>query len=53
MTQLNPNGPWWIAGGGSIFESFTSRHQIRKPAGIYVTLDERSDISTMLLFASI
>lgn len=41
--RLNPNGPWWIAGGGSIYESFTSRHQIRTPAGIYVTLDERSD----------
>ena len=41
--RLNPDGPWWIAGGGSIYESFTSRQQIRKPAGIYVTLDERSD----------
>jgi len=42
-SRLNPDGPWWIAGGGSIYESFTSRQQIRKPAGIYVTLDERSD----------
>jgi prepilin-type N-terminal cleavage/methylation domain-containing protein len=41
--HLNPNGPWWIAGGGSIYESFTSRQQIRQPAGIFVILDERSD----------
>lgn len=41
--RLNPNCDLWIAGGGARFEVFTTSQQIRTPALIYVTLDERSD----------
>jgi len=41
--RLNPDAPYWIAGGGSRFEVFTTGGQIRTPAQIYVTLDESSD----------
>ena len=41
--RLNPDAPYWIAGGGTQFEVFTTSQQIRTPAQIYVTLDESSD----------
>jgi prepilin-type N-terminal cleavage/methylation domain-containing protein/prepilin-type processing-associated H-X9-DG protein len=41
--RLNPDAPYWIAGGGTRFEVFTTSQQIRTPAQIYVTLDENSD----------
>jgi prepilin-type N-terminal cleavage/methylation domain-containing protein len=41
--RFNPNAPYWIAGGGSLFEVFTTSQQIRTPAQIYVTLDESND----------
>jgi prepilin-type N-terminal cleavage/methylation domain-containing protein len=41
--RLNPNAPYWIAGGGTRFEVFTTSQQIRTPAQIYVTLDESGD----------
>jgi type II secretory pathway pseudopilin PulG len=41
--RLNPNAPYWTAGGGAQFEVFTTSQQIRSPAQIYVTLDESGD----------
>jgi prepilin-type N-terminal cleavage/methylation domain-containing protein/prepilin-type processing-associated H-X9-DG protein len=41
--RMNPDSALWIAGGGAIFEVFRTTQQIRSPAQIYVTLDERSD----------
>jgi prepilin-type N-terminal cleavage/methylation domain-containing protein/prepilin-type processing-associated H-X9-DG protein len=41
--RMNPDAPYWIAGGGTRFEVFTTSQQIRTPAQIYVTLDESSD----------
>ncbi|HWH67879.1 MAG TPA: prepilin-type N-terminal cleavage/methylation domain-containing protein [Candidatus Sulfotelmatobacter sp.] len=41
--RLNPNADLWLAGGGTRFEVFRTSQQIRNPAQIYVTLDERSD----------
>jgi prepilin-type processing-associated H-X9-DG protein len=41
--RLNPNADYWLTGGGARFEVFRTGDQIRRPAQIYVTLDERSD----------
>jgi prepilin-type N-terminal cleavage/methylation domain-containing protein/prepilin-type processing-associated H-X9-DG protein len=41
--RLNPNADFWLSGGGARYEVFTTSHQIRTPAQIYVTVDERSD----------
>jgi len=41
--RLNPNARYWIVGGGSRYEVFLSAQQIRVPAQIYVTTDERSE----------
>jgi prepilin-type processing-associated H-X9-DG protein len=41
--RLNPDCEYWIGGGGTLFEVFTTVQQIRNPAQIYVLLDERSD----------
>ena len=41
--RLNPDAPWWIVGGGTVFEVFRTSQQIKNPAQIYVILDERSD----------
>ena len=41
--RLNPNAEYWLAGGGARFETFRTSEQIRRPAQIYVILDERSD----------
>ena len=42
-SRMNPDAPYWIAGGGTQFEVFTTCQQIRTPAQIYVTLEESSD----------
>jgi prepilin-type N-terminal cleavage/methylation domain-containing protein/prepilin-type processing-associated H-X9-DG protein len=41
--RLNPDAPYWIAGGGTNFETFTTSAQVRDAARVYVILDERSD----------
>jgi prepilin-type N-terminal cleavage/methylation domain-containing protein/prepilin-type processing-associated H-X9-DG protein len=41
--RLNPDCDFWITGRGLLFEVFRSTQQLRNPAQIYVTLDERSD----------
>lgn len=41
--RLNPNADFWLGGGGARFEVFRTSQQMRTPAQIYVTLDERSD----------
>jgi prepilin-type N-terminal cleavage/methylation domain-containing protein/prepilin-type processing-associated H-X9-DG protein len=39
----SPPAPWLDGGGGALYQIFTTLQQIRKPADMYVILDERSD----------
>jgi prepilin-type processing-associated H-X9-DG protein len=41
--RLNPDLLLWLDGRGLRYEIFRTGQQIRNPAQIYVTLDERSD----------
>ena len=42
--RMNPRLPgFWLHGGGDAYQIFTGLQQIRTPAEIYVTTDERSD----------
>jgi len=41
--RLNPDQLLWVDGRGLVFEIYRTGQQIRSPAQIYVTLDERSD----------
>ncbi len=42
--RMNPTLPgFWLHGGGEPYEIFQKSQQIRIPADIYVTVDERSD----------
>jgi prepilin-type N-terminal cleavage/methylation domain-containing protein len=41
--RLHPNALYWVDGAGTNYEVFIRSQEIRVPAQIYVTLDERSD----------
>jgi prepilin-type N-terminal cleavage/methylation domain-containing protein len=41
--RMNNDSVFWMAGGGTNYETFTKLRQIQVPAQIFVILDERSD----------